>query len=81
MYAVDAISDLVVEFNFRLRNYYVKVVSMKTKFGNEMQSSLITSLEGKYLRFEDLTKRASKRQFDAVCKILNAVERSRKAGI
>lgn len=81
LYAVDAVSDLVVEFYFRLKNYYVRAISMKTKFGNEMQSSLIKSLENKYLRFENLTRHASKRQFDAVSKILDAVERSHKAEI
>jgi hypothetical protein len=81
LYAVDAASDLVVEFHFRVRNYYVGAISLKTKFGNEVQSSLVKSLEDKYLRFEDLTKYASKKQFDAVSKILDAVKRSRNAEI
>lgn len=79
LYTVDMVLGLVVELHFRLRNYYVRAISMKTKFGNEQNSLLIRSLEDNYLRFQDFKRRASTRQLDAAYKVLRAAMRSRKA--
>lgn len=77
VFAVDRSRGVVLEGNFRGRNFYIKAISLKTKFGNKMHDSLLDALKERYLDFHSFRKGATKRQVDAGRRILSVISRTR----